>query len=56
MHQEIEKKIFVSEMIASELVVKLSLVRTGFFSSAANVLASSLRIWHVKSRDFIQLS
>ena len=36
--------------------VKLSLVRTGCFSSAANVLTSSPKIWHVKNRDFFQLN
>ena len=37
-------------------IVKLSLLRTGYFSSAANVLTSSPKIWHVKNRDFFQLN
>ena len=42
MQQKMEKKIFFSEIIASKLVfLKLSLLRRGYFSSAANVLTSS---------------
>ena len=37
-------------------IVKLSLLRTGYFSSAANVLTSSPKIWHVNSRHFFQLN
>ena len=37
-------------------IVKLSLLRTGYFSSAANVLRSSLKISHVAKRDFLQLN
>ena len=37
-------------------ILKLSLLRTGYFSSAPNVLASSFRIWHMKNRDFFQLN
>ena len=37
-------------------IVKLSLLRTGYFSLAANVLTSSPKIWHVKNRDFFQLN
>ena len=36
--------------------VKLSLLRTGSFSSAANVLANSPKIWRVKKGDFFQLN
>ena len=36
-------------------VVKLSLLRTGYFSSAANVLTSSTKILHVNKREFFQL-
>ena len=32
-------------------IVRLSLLRTGYFSSAANVLTSSPKIWHVNKRD-----
>ena len=32
-------------------IVKLSLLRTGYFSSAANVLTSSPKIWHANKRD-----
>ena len=37
-------------------IVKLSLLRTGYFSSAANVLTGSPKIWHVKSSDFFLLN
>ena len=37
-------------------IVKFSLLRTGYFSSAANVLTSSPKIWHVNKRDFFQLN
>ena len=36
--------------------VKLFLWRTRYFSSAANVLTSSPKIWHVNKRDFFQLN
>ena len=35
-------------------IVKLSLLRTGYFSSAANVLTSSPKTFHVNKRDFFQ--
>ena len=38
------------------VIVKLSLLRTGYFSSAANALKSSLKIWHVYKRDVSQLN
>ena len=37
-------------------IVKLSLLRTGYFSSAANVLRSSPKISHVNQRDFFQIN
>ena len=37
-------------------IVKLSLLRRGFFSLAANVVRSSQKIWHVRKRDFFQLN
>ena len=37
-------------------IVKLSLLRTGYFSSAANVLTSSPKIFHVNKKDFFQLN
>ena len=37
-------------------IVKLSLLKTRFFSSDASVLTSSPKIWHCKNRDFFQLS
>ena len=37
-------------------IVKMSLFRTGYFSSAADVLTSSSKIWHVNKRDFFQLN
>ena len=35
-------------------IVKLSLLRTGYFSSVCNVLTSSPKILHVNKRDFYQ--
>ena len=37
-------------------IVKLSLLRTGYFSSVANVLTSSPKILHVNKREFFQLN
>ena len=37
-------------------IIKMSLLTTGYFSSAANVLTSSPKIWHVKNRDFFQIN
>ena len=37
-------------------IVKLSLLTTGYFSSAANVLTSSPKIFHVNKGDLLQLS
>ena len=36
--------------------MKLSLWRTRYFSSGANVLTTSPKIWHVNKRDFFQLN
>ena len=37
-------------------ILKFSLLRTGYFSSVANMLRSSPKIWHVNKRDFLQLN
>ena len=37
-------------------IVKLSLLRTGYFSSATYVLTSSPNIWPVNKRDFFELN
>ena len=37
-------------------IVKMSLLRIGYFSLAANVLTSSLKILHVNKRDVFQFS
>ena len=56
MQQKIKKRCFVSEIIAIWIdIVKLSLLRTGYFSLAANVLTRSPKIWHFNKRDFFQL-
>ena len=34
-------------------LIKLSLLRTGYFSSASNVLTSIPKIWHANKRDFV---
>ena len=35
-------------------IVKLSLLRRGYFSSVGNVLTSSPKIWYVNKRDFLE--
>ena len=35
-------------------IVRLSLLRTGYFSSAAKVLTSSPMIWHVNKKEFLE--
>ena len=53
MQHKIEKKFFLCEIITSQFfIVKFSLVRTGYLLSAANVLTSSPKIWHVNQRIF----
>ena len=37
-------------------ILKLSLLKTGYFSSTANVLPNSTKILHVNKRDFFQLN
>ena len=37
-------------------IVKLSLLRMGYFSPAANVLTGSPKIWHVENRDIFKLN
>ena len=37
-------------------IVKLSRLRTGYISSAANVITSSPNIWHVNKRDIFKLN
>ena len=37
-------------------IVKLPLIRTGYFSSAANVWISSPKIFHVNNRNFFQIN
>ena len=37
-------------------IVKLSLLRTGYISWAANVLTSSPKIWHINKRDVFKLN
>ena len=53
MEPEIEKKFscFVDNFILTG-IVKLSLLRTGYLSSASNVLTSTPKIRHVNKGDF----
>ena len=37
-------------------IFNLSLLRTGYFPSAANVLTRCPKTWHVKKRNFFQLN
>ena len=55
MQPRIEKKFFCFWDICIWIgIVKLSLLRTGYLSSASNVLTSSPKIWHVNRRDFLE--
>ena len=56
MQQKFQKNYFFSVNSIRIDIVKFSLLRTGYFSSAANVLTSNPKIWHVKNRDFFQLN
>ena len=51
-----EKKFFFRDNGIWTGIVKLSLSRTGYFSSPANVLTSSPKTLHVNKRDVFQLS
>ena len=54
--KNLEKFFSFSDNWISIGILKLSLLRTGYFSSVANVLTSSPKIWHVNKRDFFQLN
>ena len=52
MQQKIQKKSFVPLITTSELASSKCLLRTGYFSSTANVLTSCPKIWDVNKREF----
>ena len=57
MPKKIQKKLFFSEIIASELVsLNCPTDEEDTFLSAANVLTSSSKILHVNKRDFLELN
>ena len=57
MQQKIKKQFFCFwDNCIWICIVKLSLLRTGYFSSATNVLTSSPKVLHVNKRDFFQLN
>ena len=49
-----EKVIYLWDNSIGITIVKFSLLRTGYFSSVANVLAGSPKTWHVNKRDFFE--
>ena len=49
-----EKVFCFSDNCISIGIVKFSLLRTGYFSSVANVLTRGPKIWHVNKWDFLQ--
>ena len=54
MKKTIQKKFFVSEIIASELIaLKLSPLKREYLSSTANVLTNSPKIFHIPKTDFL---
>ena len=57
MQQQIQKKNFYSLNNCIWIdMVKLSLLRTGYFSSDTSVLKNSKKILQVKKKDFFQLN
>ena len=56
MQEKIQKKRSLSEIIASELRVKLSLLRRECFSSAVNVLTNSYKALRLSKTDFFRLN
>ena len=57
MPKKIQKKLFFSEITASELVsLNCPIDEEDTFLSAANVLTSSSKILHVNKRDFLELN
>ena len=53
---KLRKSFFLRDNFIWTGIVKLSLLRIRYFSSAANVLTSSPKIWHVNKRDVFQLN
>ena len=49
-----EKIFFFSDKCIWIGILKLPLLRTGYFLSAANMLTSSPQIWHVNKRGFFE--
>ena len=49
-----EKVFYFSDNCIWIGIVKLSVLRTGYFSSIANLLTSSPKTWHVKERNFFE--
>ena len=56
MQQKTHEKLFVSEIISSELVSLNCPSEEQYFSSTANVLRSNPENLHVNKRDFSQLN
>ena len=57
MEDKIEKKLFVFEIIASELVaLNMSLLRREYLSSAVNVLTTSYKALRLTKRDFVRIN
>ena len=57
MEEKVQKKLFVFEIMASELVsVKLSLLRREYLSSAVNVLTNSYKALRLTKTDFFRLN
>ena len=55
MQEKIEERFFFWHNCIWIGIVKLSLLRIGNFSSAANVLTTSPKIWHVNKRPVLKL-
>ena len=54
--KKLRKSFFFRDNCIWTGIVKLSLLGTGYFSSAANVLTSSSKMWHVNKRNVLKLN
>ena len=56
MQKKVQKKFFLSDIIASELIALSCQIRREYLSSVVNVLTNSRKILHITKRGFFQLS
>ena len=56
MQKKVQKKFFLSDIIASELIALSCQIRREYLSSVVNVLTNSRKILHITKRGFFQLN